>query len=70
MIVSPNGKLFSNLTPDAIGEAFEIPTSDRMVYKTKERAEKMYASSFERCVGMINSVWMQKPRPPCTKLPK
>lgn len=55
-IVSPDGKLFANLTPEAIREAFGIPTSDKMVYRTKERAERMYASSFERCVEMINSI--------------
>lgn len=35
-IVSVDGKLFANLTLEAIGEAFGIPTFDRMVYRTRE----------------------------------
>lgn len=68
-IVSSDGKLFSNITPEAIGKAFEIPTFEKM-YKIKERADKIYASSFERCAGRINATWMWKSRPPRAKLPK
>lgn len=69
-IVSPDGRLFANLTPTAIGKAFEIPSHEKMVYKTRECAERMYVSTFERCAEMINSRWMNKPKPSRTKLPK
>lgn len=54
-IVSPDGRLFANLTPAAISEAFGIPSHERMIYKTRECAERMYASTFKRCADMINT---------------
>lgn len=69
-IVSPEGKLLENFTLEAIGEAFGIPVIDRMLYKSKERADKMYASSFDRCAKRIDTTWMRKPKPPDAKLPK
>lgn len=67
-ITSLDGKLFSNLTPATIGEAFGIPSHEKMIYKMREHAERMYASTFERCADMINSRWMNKPKPSHTKL--
>lgn len=67
---SLDGMLLANFTPEAIGEAFGIPAMDIMLYKSKERAEKIYASSFDKCAKRINTTWMRKPKPPGAKLPK
>lgn len=69
-IVSPEGKLLANFTPDAIGEALGIPVMDKMLYKSKEGADKMYATSFDKCAKRINTTWMRKPKTPGAKLPK
>lgn len=62
--------LLANFAPEVSGEAFGIPTMDRMLYKSKERDDKMYASSFDRCAKRINTAWMRKPKPLSAKLPK
>ena len=69
-ITSPDGQVLANLTPAAIGEAFGIPVHRNMIYKSRERAERMYASAFERCMDTINTHWMSTPKPSRTKLPK
>lgn len=69
-IVSPEGKLLANFIADAIGEAFGIQATEKMLYKSKERSDNMYATSFDKCAKRINTTWMRKPKPPGAKLPK
>ena len=54
-IMSPDGQVLANLTPAAIGEPFGILVHRNMIYKSRERVERMYASAFERCTETINT---------------
>lgn len=67
VILALYGKLLAILIAEAIGETFGILAYQSMMYKSKERA---YDAGYERCVGIINKVWMQKPQPHISKLTK
>lgn len=50
--------ILANFAPDTIVEAFGILAIDKMLYKSKEKVDKMYATSFEKCMKRINTTWM------------
>lgn len=68
--MAPNGMVLAYLSKEAIKETFGIPHYDQMVNMTKKESSTFFEKAFGRCMSLITSDWMSRPKRPQLKLPK
>lgn len=69
-LVVLKGMVMADFTPEAIGEAFDIPLPDNPTIVTMDEAQIAYDKNPTLCKTLINEEWFKERRPLSTRIGK